>query len=376
MILSDFFRTGQRREISQSPWHYLHLDLPLLTLLLLLAGAGLLVLYSASGQSASMVSRQALHLAVGFGILFLFAQVHPDTYRRWAPFVYAGGVILLVAVLFLGHRGKGASRWLNLVFFRFQPSEILKLAIPLFLAWYCHRVQLPLSGRHLLAAALFIFIPVLLTAKQPDLGTAILQLSAGGSVLLLAGISWSLLLGLGGLAAVTSPFIWFLLHGYQKNRILVFLNPERDPLGAGYHIIQSKIAIGSGGLFGKGWLQGTQSHLHFLPEHATDFIFAVCGEEAGFAGSMILIVFFMLVTVRGIQIALHAQDSFSRLLAGSITVTFFVSFFTNTGMVTGILPVVGLPLPLVSYGGSSMITLMAGFGILMSVRTHRKLLTG
>ena len=222
---------------------------------------------------------------------------------------------------------------------------------------------------------MIILIPVILTAKQPDLGTAILLLIAGGSVLLLAGLSWYFMTALFLLAAVCMPFIWYLLHDYQRQRVLTFFNPERDPLGAGYHIIQSKIAIGSGGFFGKGWLNGTQSHLHFLPEHSTDFIFAVCGEEFGFFGSVLLLFIFMAIVLRGLYITIKAQDTFSRLLAGSLTLTFFVSFFVNMGMVTGILPVVGIPLPLVSYGGSSMITLMASFGILMSIQTHRKLLT-
>jgi len=356
-------------------WHYLHIDMPLLTGLLLIAAVGLLILYSAGGQNMGIITRQCLHLGVALLVMFGFAQIPPSTYQRWAPLIFFLGITLLMLVLVAGHRGKGASRWLNLWIFRFQPSEIMKIAIPLFLAWYCHRIQLPLSGRHLFIAATLMLIPAVLTAKQPDLGTAILQLAAGGSVLLLAGMSWYLLSSLIIAGAAASPFIWHLLHDYQKKRILTFLNPERDPLGAGYHIIQSKIAIGSGGLFGKGWMHGTQSNLHFLPEHSTDFIFAVCGEEWGLVGNLIIITLYMMVVLRGLQITVSAQDTFSRLLAGSLTLTFFVSFFTNAGMVTGILPVVGLPLPLISYGGSSMVTLMAGFGILMSIRTHRKLLT-
>lgn len=373
-ILKGIFPEPDSR-VPRPWWHFLHIDMPLLASVLLVAGVGLLILYSAGGQQMGIITKQCLHLGVALLVMFIFAQISPTTWQRWAPWIYAVGVVLLVIVLFAGHRGKGASRWINLWVFRFQPSEIMKIAIPLFLAWYCHRVQLPLSGRHLLVAAIILLVPAALTAKQPDLGTAILQVAAGGSVLLLAGMSWYLIGSLIALFAAASPLAWFLLHDYQKKRILTFLNPERDPLGAGYHIIQSKIAIGSGGLFGKGWLNGTQSNLHFLPEHATDFIFAVCGEEWGFTGSVIVLVLFMLIFIRGLQITVSAQDTFSRLLAGSLTLTFFVSFFTNAGMVTGILPVVGLPLPLISYGGSSMVTLMAGFGILMSIRTHRKLLT-
>ena len=259
--------------------------------------------------------------------------------------------------------------------FRFQPAEMMKLSIPLFLAWYYHNIHLPITIKSVLIALPIIFIPVILTAKQPDLGTAILLFIAGSSVLFFAGLSGKIIVPLFSIIIMSIPFSWYFLHDYQRQRVLTFLSPERDPLGAGYNIIQSKIAIGSGGLFGKGWLNGTQSHLHFLPEHTTDFIFAVSGEEFGLIGSLVLILFFMLIILRGFTIAMHAQDTFSRLLAASITLTFFVSFFINMGMVTGILPVVGIPLPLISYGGSSMITTMINFGILMSIQTHRKLVT-
>jgi rod shape determining protein RodA len=283
--------------------------------------------------------------------------------------------MLLIAVLIMGHTGKGAQRWLTLGFIRLQPSEIMKLAIPMVLAWHFHKIHLPLHMRTIFFAALIILIPVLLTAKQPDLSTATLLVIAGATTLFLAGLSWWIISSFIGLVSIGAPIIWYLMHDYQRQRVLTFLNPERDPLGAGYHIIQSKIAIGSGGLFGKGWLNGTQSHLHFLPEHSTDFIFAACGEEFGLMGSVILIVLFMMVVARGLYITINAQDTFCRLLAGSLTITFFVSFFVNMCMVTGILPVMGVPLPLISYGGSSMVTLMASFGILMSIQTHRKLLT-
>lgn len=359
----------------RSFWQYIHLDVPLLFAIFLLIAMGLLILYSASGQSVAVVERQVLRIGLSFAIMFVFAQISPIIYQRWALGVYLLALVLLAAVLVFGHIGKGAERWLNLGIIRFQPSEMMKLAIPMCLAWYFHKAHLPLTLKNIFIASIIIMIPVLLTAKQPDLGTAILLIVAGGSVLLLAGLSWRLITLLISLFALSAPLVWYLMHDYQRQRVMTFLDPERDPLTAGYHIIQSKIAIGSGGIFGKGWLSGTQSNLHFLPEHATDFIFAVCGEEFGFVGSVLLIALFMGIILRGIYITINAQDTFSRLLAGSLTLTFFFSFYINMGMVTGILPVVGLPLPLVSYGGSSMVTLMASFGILMSIQTHRKLLT-
>jgi rod shape determining protein RodA len=359
----------------RSFWQYIHIDIPLLFAILLLISFGLVILYSASSQNLLVVEQQIFRIGLALGVMFVFAQIPPTTYQRWAFLIYMIGVVLLFTVLMVGHIGKGAGRWLNLGFIRFQPSEMMKLAIPMFLAWHYHRIHLPLRFRTIIFSAIIILVPALLTAKQPDLGTAILLVIAGGSVLLLAGISWYLIGSILVLLSLMAPMIWYLLHDYQRQRVLTFFNPERDPLGTGYHIIQSKIAIGSGGWFGKGWLNGTQSHLHFLPEHSTDFIFAVCGEEFGFMGSIILITIFMAIILRGLYITIKAQDTFSRLLAGSLTLTFFVSFFINMSMVTGILPVVGIPLPLVSYGGSSMVTLMASFGILMSIQTHRKLLT-
>ncbi len=356
-------------------WQCIHIDIPLLFAILLLMGLGLLILYSASNNNLVVVEQQAMHSALAFGVMFVFAQIPPTTYQRWAALLYITTVFLLVAVLIIGHTGKGAQRWLNLGVIRLQPSEIMKLAIPMTLAWHYHKIHLPLHLRTIFFSAVIILIPAVLTAKQPDLGTAILLIIAGATTLFLAGLSWWIISSLLGLVAIGTPILWYVMHDYQRQRVLTFLNPERDPLGSGYHIIQSKIAIGSGGLFGKGWLNGTQSHLHFLPEHSTDFIFAACGEEFGLIGSIILIVLFMTVVIRGLFITINAQDTFSRLLAGSLTITFFVSFFINMCMVTGILPVVGIPLPLISYGGSSMVTLMASFGILMSIQTHRKLLT-
>lgn len=354
---------------------YLHIDFPLLIGLIALLTFGLVILYSASNQNLSVVRQQLFHICLAFIIMFSLAQVTPTTYQRWSPWLYLSGLFLLVAVLIIGHIDKGGQRWLNLGLIRVQPSEIMKLAIPMFLAWYFHKIHLPLSTKAIIFSAFIIIIPAFLTAKQPDLGTAILLFVAGASVLFLAGLSFRLIAGLSLLLSLFAPILWFVMYDYQKQRVLTFLNPERDPLGAGYHIIQSKIAIGSGGFFGKGWLNGTQSHLHFLPEHSTDFIFAVCGEEFGFLGSLLLIIIFLSIILRGLYITVNAQDTFSRLLAGSLTITFFISFFINIGMVTGILPVVGIPLPLVSYGGSSMVTIMASFGILMSIQTHRKLLT-
>jgi rod shape determining protein RodA len=277
--------------------------------------------------------------------------------------------------LIFGDAGKGAQRWLNLVLFRFQPSEIMKIAVPIMVAWYLADNPLPPSRKHLFYATMLIIVPVILIIKQPDLGTALLIASSGVFVLLLAGIRWKQVTIIIMCLAVSAPLFWYNLHDYQKSRVLTFLNPEMDPLGTGYHIIQSKIAIGSGGLYGKGWLNGSQSHLKFLPERSTDFIFAVFGEEFGFIGILFILSLYLFIIIRGLYIATQAQDSFTRLLAGSLILTFFVYAFVNIGMVTGLLPVVGLPLPLVSYGGTSMVTLMAAFGILMSIHTHRKLLT-
>ncbi len=356
-----------------SLWEKMHLDLPLLLGLGLLIGLGMLILYSAGGKSLMFLSQQAMRLGLAASIMIGLAQIPPQSYRTWAPWLYAVGVILLIAVLVLGVIGKGAQRWLNLGLFRFQPSELLKLALPMLLAWYFSDRPLPPKLRQIGLATLFILLPAALVAKQPDLGTAILIAGAGFCVLLLAGISWRLLFGLVVTIIAIAPLSWHFLKEYQRQRVLTFLDPERDPLGSGYHIIQSKIAIGSGGLFGKGWLQGTQSHLNFLPEHATDFIFAVCGEEFGLMGGVVLLSIYAFIIMRCLQIAIRAQDTFSRLLAGSLALSFFLYVFINIGMVSGLLPVVGVPLPLVSYGGTSMVTLMASFGILMSIQTHRRL---
>ena len=352
----------------------LHLDLPLLTGLILLCGVGLLVLYSAGDQDLEQVKRQLIRLGIAFGVMLVVAQIPPIHLRRWSPWLFGGGLLMLIAVLLVGEIGKGAQRWLDLGFFKFQPSEMMKLAVPMMVAWHLAEARLPPNGKRVAITALFILVPTLLIAKQPDLGTALLVASAGIFALFLAGISWRLIMGSFALLAALGPAIWYLMRPYQRQRVLTLLDPESDPLGAGYHIIQSKIAIGSGGIYGKGWLNGTQSHLEFLPESSTDFIFAVLSEEFGLIGVALLLAIYLLIILRGLYIATQAQDTFCRLLAGAVTLVFFVYLFVNTGMVCGLLPVVGVPLPLVSYGGTSLVTIMAGFGILMAIHTHRKLL--
>jgi rod shape determining protein RodA len=353
----------------------LHLDGPLLVGIALVAGLGLFVLYSAGGQESGLLMGQSLRIGVAaFGMLII-AQIPPKFLRLWTPWIFTLGIVLLVLVLIVGEIGKGAQRWLDIGFMRFQPSEIMKLAVPMMAAWYLMDRPLPPRLGELLIVLLAIsLVPAALIAQQPDLGTALLIAASGIIVILLAGMSIRLILMFGGLAIAVAPLLWFNMHDYQKQRVMTFLNPESDPLGSGYHIIQSKIAIGSGGVFGKGWLNGTQAQLEFLPERATDFIFAVFGEEFGLLGLGSLLILYAFIVLRGLYIAAQAQDTFSRLLAGSISLTFFVYVFVNTGMVTGLLPVVGVPLPMVSYGGTSMVTLMAGFGILMSVHSHRKLI--
>jgi rod shape determining protein RodA len=290
-----------------------------------------------------------------------------------APWLYALGVLLLVAVALVGDIAMGAQRWLDLGFIRFQPSEIMKIALPLACAWFLHDRPLPPDFKTLMVLGVAILVPVLLVAEQPDLGTALLLAAGGGLVVLLAGLQLRYILGLGALLAAAVPVLWHFLHDYQRQRVLTFLNPQTDPLGAGYHTIQSQIAIGSGGVFGKGYMNGSQAHLEFLPERSTDFIFAVIGEEWGLVGLAVLVALYLFVLARGLYIAAQGQDTFCRLIAGALTLTFAVYIFVNSGMVAGLLPVVGVPLPLVSYGGTSMVTLMAGFGILMSVHSRRKL---
>lgn len=358
-----------------SLWFKFHIDVPLLLGILTLMLISVVVIYSASGQNMDMVIRQGIRLGIGLLVMFIVAQVSPFFYRQWAPHVFIIGVALLIAVLLFGDMGKGAQRWLNLGVIKFQPSEIMKLALPMMMAWFLSKYTLPPTFKNTLLSFVIIAIPTYLISKQPDLGTSLLVASSGFFVLFLAGLRYRVLVGLACIGAASSPIIWmYFLHNYQKQRILTFLNPESDPLDTGYHIIQSKIAIGSGGIDGKGWLQGTQSQLEFLPERHTDFIFSVLSEEFGFIGVILLLSIYAFIIVRGILIAIRAQEVFTKLLAGALTLTFFVYLFVNIGMVSGLMPVVGVPLPLVSYGGTSIVTLMASFGILMAISTNKRLL--
>lgn len=351
----------------------LKLDGPLLLGLALIALYGQVVLYSSSGGDWGAVARGTTRLAIGAALMLVCAQLKPGSLRRISPWLYALGFVLLVIVDLVGYIGKGAQRWLDLGFVRFQPSEIMKLAVPMACAWYLRDRPLPPDWRSLLVLALMILLPTALTIVQPDLGTGLLILMAGALVLLFAGLQiWIIaLLGVAGAAAAWGG--WYLLHDYQRQRVLTFLDPQADPLGAGYHIIQSTIAIGSGGITGKGYLRGTQGQLEFLPERTTDFAFAVVGEEFGLIGALLLIGLYLFVVLRALHLATQMRDTFARLLAGSLASIFFVYVFINAGMVSGLLPVVGVPLPLVSYGGTSMVTLLAGFGMLMSLHANRKL---
>lgn len=350
-----------------------HIDVPLLLLLLLLAGIGLVVLHSAAAGEPHYVRRQAVFMAVGFVVMLVAAQVPLDIYRRWSPWLYIGGCCLLVAVLFVGVGAKGAQRWLELGGFRFQPSEALKLAVPITLAAFLHKRSIPPGFVTVFAALVLVAVPAALIARQPDLGTAILIAASGLFALYLAGLSWKMLGGAAfSLALAAWPLWHWGLRDYQRQRILTLFNPDADRLGAGWNIFQSKAAIGSGGIYGKGYLQGTQSQLDFLPESHTDFIIAVLAEEWGLRGALLLLLLYVLIIARGIYISFMAQQVFGRLLAGSITLTFFVYVFVNIAMVSGLLPVVGVPLPLVSHGGTSVITLLAGFGILMAIGTERR----
>tara|TARA_B110000495_G_C23042754_1_gene626860 strand:+ start:1565 stop:2710 length:1146 start_codon:yes stop_codon:yes gene_type:complete len=351
----------------------LNIDIPLLGSLLLICGFGLFVLYSAAGESSVLLINQAIRMGIALIAMLIVAQLPPDLLRRWTPWAYFGGLVLLVLVLTMGDIGQGARRWLN-IGVRFQPSEAMKLAVPMMTAWYLHDREIPPKLRHITVIAVLIAVPTYLIAKQPDLGTSILIAASGIIVIILAGMSFKIIFGLGALSIPGAFLLWSFMQDYQKQRVLTLLNPDSDPLGAGYNIIQSKIAIGSGGLFGKGWTNGSQAQLEFLPERHTDFIFAVLGEEFGLLGVIGLLALYMFVIGRGLYIAFQAHDTYSRLLAGSISLTFLVYVFVNTAMVTGLVPVVGVPLPLVSFGGTSMVTLMVGFGILMSIHSYRKLL--
>jgi rod shape determining protein RodA len=347
------------------------LDYPMLLVLLLIMGFGLVALYSASGQDAGMVARQAARLGVGLVVMLVFSQVPPHVLRLWTPWMYAVGLVLVAATWWIGV-GKGANRWLDFGVLRFQPSEIMKLSVPMMVAWYLHPRVLPPGWKDSLLACLVLMVPAVLIARQPDLGTALLIAASGAITLFLAGLRWRVIIALGAAAMATAPALWLVMKEYQRDRVRTFLQPEADPLGQGWNIIQSKIAVGSGGLAGKGWLNGTQSRLEFIPERHTDFILAVISEEFGWLGVTALLVLYLYVIGRGLYIASLARDTWSRLVAGSLAMTLFVYVLVNGAMVSGALPVVGVPLPLISYGGTSAVTLLAGFGIMMSAWGHRR----
>lgn len=355
-------------------YHFLKIDTALFMALIILCMSGLVVLYSASGGDMDAIQRQLVRLGIGFAGLLIFAQIPADQLRSWSLWLYLIGVGLLVLVLVSGETGKGAQRWLNLGFVRFQPSELMKIWLPMMMAWYYAKQVLPPSVKDIFIGFAILMVPAALIIKQPDLGTSILVTGAGLFVIFLAGIRYRVIAVFLGLMLAAAPALWFYLRDYQRGRILTLLNPERDPLGAGYHIIQSKIAIGSGGVYGRGWLNGTQSQLDFIPERSTDFIFSVLSEEFGFIGTSLLIMVYLFIVVRGLVISARAQTCYARLLGGAISLSFFSYIFVNIGMVSGLLPVVGVPLPLISYGGTSMVTLLTMFGILMSIHSHRKLL--
>lgn len=350
----------------------LHWDHSLVLLIGLLLAMSFGLLYSASGQKTSILIRHGIHLGLSFVIFITIAQFSPKTFKQWAPLLYGAGIVMLLVVLILGTSSKGAQRWVNLGGFRFQPSEFMKLITPLMLAYYLDNKPLPLNRTPLLISIAIIMVPGLLIIKQPDLGTGLLVIATGFGVLFFAGIRWSFILKLGAAGLAVLPLLWWKLHDYQRERVLTFLNPERDPLGSGYHIIQSKIAIGSGGLYGKGWCHGTQSQLNFLPERTTDFIFSVLGEEFGFIGASILCILYFGVILRGIIMMIQNPNTFNRLMIGGVIFGFFICFFINIGMVSGLLPVVGCPLPLISYGGTSLMTWMTAFGMLVAIQSQQK----
>ncbi|NOX48958.1 MAG: rod shape-determining protein RodA [Gammaproteobacteria bacterium] len=370
----DFIRSlpGHERFMRDTWLHRIHVDPLLLLLLSLVVFYGLVVLYSAVNQNQALFDAQLLRIGLSFVGLIIAAQLPPRLYVRYAPFVYVFGVLLLVAVLLFGVKVKGSQRWLEIAgSFRFQPSELMKIAVPLAVAWYFHQRPLPPSFKDVIVALAIVAVPAGCIIAQPDLGTGILVAGAGLAVVVLAGLSWPWVLYAFLAMAAAAPGLWYTLQEYQRQRILTLFDPESDPLGAGWNILQSTTAIGSGGVWGKGLLQGTQSHLDFLPEAQTDFIIAVVGEELGLMGIILLLTLYLLVIGRGLYLAVSAESTFGRLLSGALILTFFVYVFVNMAMVSGLLPVVGVPLPLVSYGGTSAITLMAGFGIIMAIRTHK-----
>ncbi|PTQ90397.1 rod shape-determining protein RodA [Agitococcus lubricus] len=362
-------------QYQRSWWLRLHLDLPLLLLLIAVNLLGLIQLFSASAMDMDLVAKQCFSFMLGLSVLFFLAQIPPRIYQTISPWLYIAVLALLIAVALFGTVAMGARRWLTIPHVtRFQPSEFMKLAMPMMMAWFLASRPLPPSFKRIMLALVIIAVPAGLIARQPDLGTALLVAASGLFVLFLAGLPWWFMgMAVVGFAAI-APLAWHFLHDYQRQRILTLINPEADPLGTGWNIIQSKTAIGSGGLWGKGWLHGTQAHLEFLPEGHTDFIIATYSEERGLVGIILLLVLYSAIIMRCLYIAATAHDSYSRLLAGAITLSFFVYVFVNAGMVSGILPVVGVPLPFISYGGTAMITLMSGFGLLMAIHTHKQLM--
>ncbi|MDG9927822.1 MULTISPECIES: rod shape-determining protein RodA [unclassified Pseudomonas] len=377
MKRQDFDRTISDQDVFKrraSLLQRLHIDGWLLLILLVLCAGSLFVLYSASGKNWDLVIKQGTSFGIGLVAAIVIAQFEPRFMARWVPLAYLAGVGLLTAVEVMGHTAMGATRWINIPgVIRFQPSEFMKIIMPATIAWYLARHNLPPKLKHIAISLVLILIPFVLILKQPDLGTGLLILASGAFVLFMAGLQWRWIIGAAAAVAPIAVGMWFfVLREYQKQRVLTFLDPESDPLGTGWNIIQSKAAIGSGGVFGKGWLLGTQSHLDFLPESHTDFIIAVLSEEFGMVGVCILLLVYLLLIARGLVITAQAQTLFGKLLAGSMTMTFFVYVFVNIGMVSGLLPVVGVPLPFISYGGTHLVTLLSGFGVLMAIQTHRK----
>ncbi len=374
---SNFDRTISQEDVLKrraTLLQRLHIDGWLLLIILMLAAGSLFVLYSASGKHWDLLMKQASSFGLGIGAMIVIAQFEPRFMARWVPLAYVVGVALLGVVEIMGHTAMGATRWINIPgVIRFQPSEFMKIIMPATIAWYLSRHNLPPKLKHIAVSLVLILMPFVLILKQPDLGTALLILASGAFVLFMAGMQWRWIAGAVAAVVPVAVAMWyFVLHDYQKQRVLTFLDPESDPLGTGWNIIQSKAAIGSGGVFGKGWLLGTQSHLDFLPESHTDFIIAVLGEEFGLVGACLLLLVYLLLIGRGLVITAQAQTLFGKLLAGSLTMTFFVYVFVNIGMVSGLLPVVGVPLPFISYGGTHLVTLLSGFGVLMAIHTHRK----
>jgi rod shape determining protein RodA len=377
MIFDEMSQSRTRRTLTAGSraLRALGLDGPLTGVLALIVAIGIMVVYSASGQNVKMVEHHLGNIAIAVTAFLVLARFSSPQYLRlFSPAAYVVGILLLAVVAVTGHIGKGAQRWLDIGFLRFQPSEIMKLAVPMMCAWYMHDRPLPPTFWDLIVMGVLIMIPTAMIVVQPDLGTALLIAASGLIVMLLAGMDVRIILISIPALALSAMGAWHFIHDYQKQRILTFLDPQTDPLGAGYHIIQSQIAIGSGGVFGKGYMNGSQAQLEFLPERSTDFIFAVIGEEFGLLGQLLILSLYAVVIGRALYLSMQGQDTFARLTGGAIALSFFVYVFVNSGMVSGILPVVGVPLPLISYGGTSMVTLLAGFGILMSLHSHRKLI--